>query len=142
MMKKTLTLLLALVLALSSLFSFVACNGDDDGNEEASIWDSATYSENTTLGEGAKVISISIEAEKKTVTLTLKTDAANLGAALYELELVENATFFSTLNGMTADWDKDNAYWAFYMNGEYASVGVGDAAVNGGESFKFVYTVT
>ncbi len=29
-----------------------------------------------------------------------------------------------TVNGMTADYDKDGVYWAFYINGVYAMTGI------------------
>ena len=81
-----------------------------------------------------------ITAEDTTVTLTVKTDKETLGAALYELELVNDASFFDTLNGMKADWDAHSAYWAFYVGDDYANVGANETVIAGGETYKFVYT--
>ena len=32
--------------------------------------------------------------------------------------------YVKTVNGITADYDKDQTYWAFYIDGEYAVSGV------------------
>lgn len=106
---------------------------------EPTLWDNATYTADATVGEGSKTVVVSIEATEKTVTLTVNTDEANLGAALYSLGLINDPSFFDTLNGITASWEKDKAYWGFYVGDTFASVGVGDTAISGGESFKFVY---
>lgn len=45
-----------------------------------------------------------------------------------------------TVNGVSAVYDKDNAYWAFYVNDEYCSYGVDTQPVNDGDYFKIVYT--
>ena len=45
-----------------------------------------------------------------------------------------------TVNGITADWDKDQTYWAFYINGEYAMTGVDATEITEGDSYSFVLT--
>ena len=109
---------------------------------EASVWDTATYTEDAILGEGAKTVTVKVEAEEKVVTLTVNTDADNLGTALYELELINDASFFDTIIGMQLVWEKTHAYWALYIGDETspAAYGVHDATISGGESFRIVYT--
>ena len=131
-MKKALCLTLAIVM----LLALASCKPTVDEG----IWKDAIYTEDAVVGEGAKTCSVRIEAGEKSVTLTLKTDAATLGAALYENGLAGDPSFTDTINGMVADWDADNAYWAFYISGEYAMYGIGDATINGGEEFALVYT--
>lgn len=46
---------------------------------------------------------------------------------------------FTTVDGETASWTADQAYWAFYMGDDYASVGICDATVTDGASYKLVY---
>ncbi len=134
-MKRIISTAAALVLVLVMLLA-VGCSQP----ELTGLWADATYTEDTTVGSGAKTVTVEISAEETTVTLTVKTDEANLGAALYALELINDPSFFDTLNGMKADWDANSAYWAFYVGDDYATVGVADAAIQGGESYKFVYT--
>lgn len=42
-----------------------------------------------------------------------------------------------TVNGMTADYDKDGVYWAFYIDGEYAMTGVDATNVTDGAQYAF-----
>jgi len=142
-MKKIVSLTLALLLMLSLALSLVACGETpSDPSAEGSLWDTAIYSSDATVGEGSKTVTVSFTAEGKTVTLTVKTDADNLGAALYALALVNDPSFFDTANGMQASWAKHKAYWAFYIGDAYATSGIDDTAVTGGESFSLVYTVS
>ena len=104
------------------------------------LWADATYTEDATVGTGIKAVTVLVIAEDTTVTLTVKTDKETLGAALYELELVNDASFFDTLNGIKADWDAHSAYWAFYIGDDYATIGANDTVIAGGETYKFVYT--
>ena len=41
-----------------------------------------------------------------------------------------------TVNGITADYDVDQTYWAFYIDGEYAQTSVDMTAVNDGSVYK------
>ena len=135
-MKTKLTSLLALMLVAVLLLA--SCGGE----EVPSLWDSATYTSDTAVGSGATSVTVSIEAEDKVVTLTVNTDKQTLGEALFELDLINDASFFDTANGMKADWDKDNAYWAFYIGEEYQMIGVGDATLTSGAAYRLVYTVS
>jgi len=143
-MKKTLTpprgltTAAALLLCLACLLSAAGCAKKQ---ANLSIWDTAAYTENTELGHGAKTVTVKVEAADKAVTLTLRTDAETLGEALLENGLTENAVFFTTLNGMTADWNKDQAYWAFHQGGKLMQIGVGDAYIeDGDEEYVFIYS--
>lgn len=42
-----------------------------------------------------------------------------------------------TVNGMTADYDKDGVYWAFYIDGEYAMIGVDATNITDGAQYAF-----
>ena len=134
------------------LLCLVACNGaigneetttaatsSDAGISATGLWANATYLKDTTLGEGSKSVSFTVEADGQKITITLKTDKATLGEAMYENGLVENASFFSVLNGMEASWDKDQAYWAFYQGEDFMMHGIGDEPITDGASYRFVY---
>ena len=136
-MKRIINTAAALVLVLVMLLA-VGCSQP----ELTGLWEDATYTEDTIVGSGAKTVTVAITAEETTVTLTVKTDKDTLGAALYELELVNDASFFDTLNGIKADWDANSAYWAFYVGDDYATVGANETVIKGGESYKFAYTAS
>ena len=137
-MKKTILSVTSVILVVISLLCFVSC--DNKGVEKTGVWENATYTSDVTLGEGSKTVTFDIEAEGKKITITLKTDKETLGAAMYEQGLINDPSFFDTLNGMLASWDKDKAYWAFYQGETMMPYGVNDQEISGGESFRFVYT--
>ena len=108
---------------------------------EASFWDAATYTEDTTLGEGAKVLTVQVSAEDKAITLTINTDKETVGAALAEHNLIQGADgLYTVVNGITADWNVDQTYWAFYIDGEYAMTGLDDTAITAGAVYKLERT--
>ena len=47
-----------------------------------------------------------------------------------------------TVDGETANWDPDQAYWGIYINGEYATAGLNDIAIEEGAVYKLEYTVS
>ena len=149
-MKRITLTLLALMLVLTCSFGIVACEINDtppaempeEGEqlEATGLWENATYLSNTTIGEGAKTVTFTVEAEGKMVKFTLETDKATLGEAMYEHKLINDPSFFNVLNGIEASWEKDQAYWAFYDGETLMPHGVNDEKINGGESYRFVYT--
>ena len=59
-----------------------------------------------------------------------------------ELDLIagedgEFGLYVKKVNGITADYDVDQTYWAFYINGEYAMSGVDKTTIAVGESYMF-----
>ena len=110
------------------------------GKATASSTSPPPLTANTTVGDGAKSVSFTVEADGKIITITLKTDKDTLGEAMFEQDLINDASFFNVLNGMEASWEKDQAYWAFYEGDTMMPYGVNDQEINGGESFRFVYT--
>ena len=139
-MKKTTKRLMALLVAVIMLLALAACgqkDAKDDGKVELPVADGAV------IGQGATAITVQVTgADGKTVTFTVNTDEETVGAALLGLGVIagdnsEYGLYVKTVNGETADYDKDGAYWAFYINGEYASVGVDYAAPEAGATYGF-----
>ena len=115
--------------SISLLLIFTLLCGCGTQKADGGIWDSAKYVEDTTLGNGTKTVKVEVTAEEKTITFTVKTDKTTVGEALLEQQLIEgeNSTYglyIKKVNGMLADYDVDQTYWAFYINGEYAVSGV------------------
>ena len=84
------------------------------------------------------------DGESQTFTLEV-TDGEKLSDALVEAGLISEeeaaAGFVTTVNGETADWDKDQAWWCLTdATGEMTTVGVADIALHDGDSYAFVYT--
>lgn len=104
------------------------------------------YTEDTELGEGSKTITfVATAAEDNAVTFTIHTDAATVGEALLSLKLIAGeessyGLYVKTVNGVTADYDKDGTYWAFYIDGEYAMTGVDATEITDGAVYAFTIT--
>ena len=72
----------------------------------------------------------------------IHTDKTIVGEALLDLELIEGdmgdfGLYVKTVNGITADYDTDGTYWAFYVNGEYAMTGVDMTDIVDGDTYSF-----
>ncbi len=133
--KLTSVVLLIVIIALGA----VSCTEKVDTD---ALWENATYTSDTTLGSGANTVKVEISLGDKSVTLTVNTDKATLGEALYENGLVNDPTFFDTCNGMNIDFDKYQAYWGFYVDGSLALYGINDAeaATTSDAAYKIAYT--
>ena len=123
------------------------------GVDATELTDGATYSftktiSYTVMGEGATTFYFTAQDLDGTVTkYEIHTDAATVGEALVALELVSGdesdwGLMVTTVNGITADWATENAYWAFYINGEYAQTGVDATEITDGATYSFVKTIS
>ena len=130
-MKRTLALSLLTVLILA--LTITACTPAPTG-----LWKDATYTEDVTLGEGSKTATVVIEAEEKSITVTLKTDEEFLGPALYAEGLINDPSFFDTVNGMQLVWEDTHCYWALLIDGSYATVGAAETAITDGVMYSLV----
>jgi len=76
-------------------------------------------------------------------THSLTTTRYTLGEVLRDYGLIEcdNKNMIVAVDGVDANWDKDQAYWAFYIDGEYAMHGVDDEAIADGNTYAFEYTI-
>ena len=135
-MKKTVSLILALVLAAA----LVACGAQTDTD---TLWENALYNEDTELGEGAKTVKVKVEVGEKSVVFTVKSDAEMLGDALMEHGLVDGdegqyGLYVKKVNGIVADYDVDGHYWGFYKDGDYMMTGIDMTEFADGECFELV----
>ena len=154
-MKKNSKLLIALALVLSTLFSLCSCSIDDilgkmpwsanDDTDPEILWQNATYTENCEFGKGAKTVTLKVEQYENSVTFTIHTDKETVGAALIEHSLIEGeegayGLYVKKVNGITADYDVDQSYWAFYLGDDYAMSGVDSTQIEEGVLYRLVYT--
>lgn len=95
------------------------------------------------LGEGQTEFTFVVTDQDGNETqFLIHTDKETVGEALLELGLIagdesEYGLYVKTVNGITADYDVDQTYWAFYVNGEYAEKGVDSTPVTAGDSYSF-----
>ena len=136
---------LCMMLIVAMAFTTVGCNTkkQDDGSQSATQAGEIVVSEDNILGEGQNKFFFTVVDKDGNETLfEIHTDEAMVGEALLALGLIEGEAgdyglYVKKVNGITADYDVDQTYWAFYVNGEYATSGVDTTPVTEGESYSF-----
>ncbi len=147
--RKLLSFILCMVLIVAMALFTTGCNGStgngDRGNSSAAAGNGGrdAQAELKQLGEGNTVFMFTVvDKDGSETPFEIHTDKETVGAALLELELIagdesEYGLYVKTVNGITADYDKDGTYWAFYINGEYAVTGVDATAITEGDDYSF-----
>lgn len=153
--KKLFSSILCMVLIVAMALFTTGCNGStgngDGGNptqtaqgaENRQDGGSQSGEEPRQLGEGSTVFLFTVvDQDGGETSFEIHTDRETVGEALLELGLIdgeegEYGLYVKTVNGITADYDKDGTYWAFYINGEYAASGVDTTTITEGDSYSF-----
>lgn len=126
-LKKMLSVVLCVALVAALALSFAGCSEKKaDSSEKAFTF-----------------VVTDLEGNEETFNIT--TTKATVGEALLDEGLIagedsEYGLMVNTVNGITADWDADQTYWAFYVDGEYAMTGVDQTDITAGATYSFVLT--
>lgn len=163
-MKKLSKSLLTVLLTLAVVLSLTACGkknetqkqtdvntteqtqtSETNENVKAGLWENAVYLSDTEFGGGSKKLSVEVKAGDQSVVFTIHTDEATVGAALIENNLIagdvgDYGLYVKTVNGITADYDVNQSYWAFYIDDEYASSGVDTTDISEESSYRLEYS--
>ena len=143
--RKVSSFILCMVLIVAMALSTVGCNGSKDSG--AASGDAGAQAgaevqrEGGELGEGSKEFALTVtDKDGNETQFEIHTDKEMVGEALQELNLIdgeegEYGLYVKTVNGITADYDADGVYWAFYVNGEYATSGVDVTQITEGDSY-------
>ena len=97
----------------------------------------------TKLGEGKTQFNFTVvDKDGKETAFDIHTDKTIVGDALLELGLIAGeegayGLYVKQVNGITADYDADQTYWAFYINGEYGMTGVDATDIEAGATYTF-----
>ncbi|MBR5202189.1 MAG: DUF4430 domain-containing protein [Clostridia bacterium] len=139
MKSKVVLSILAFVLIVAMALSFSAC-GKNDSNANTTTTQAS--------GEAKKELSfvfkvVDLDGSEK--SFDIKTDAKTVGEALLTEKLISGEVgdyglMVDTVNGIKYDYNADGAYWAFYVNGEYAMSGVDTTDIVDGTTYSFVAT--
>ena len=97
--------------------------------------------------QGAKAITIEVvDDQGEKTTYDLHTDAEYLKQAMMEAEgLTFSGTegdyglYLNAVNGLTADYSVDGAYWSIYVNGDYGNYGIDSQPVADGDTYTIQY---
>ncbi len=115
-------------------------NQGDASEEGAEGGDAA--SDVTVLGEGKVAFNFSVvDKDGNETKFEIHTDKTTVGDALFEHALIEGeeseyGLYVKKVNGILADYDVDQTYWGFYVNGEYAMSGVDTTNIEEGKNYS------
>ena len=147
-LRKTLSILLVAAMAVSAL-CLTGCSGQPESTDttaqpaattEAATTEAAAATE---VGEGSTSFAFQVTfADGSQQDYTVKTDSTVVGEALQDAGLIageesEYGLYVKTVAGQTLDYDADGMYWAFYVNGEYATSGVDTTDIDAGSTYEF-----
>lgn len=153
--KKLLSFILCMALTAAVALSAYGCNGKQEEAPSGEGQETTIQAEDKSqeqedaqedehvVGTGDTQFLLTVTDQEGEVTeFEVHTDKKTVGEALLEAGLIdgdegEYGLYVKTVNGITADYDADGMYWAFYINGEYAQTGVDATPVTEGETYSF-----
>ncbi len=140
---RAVSVILCLVLAAATALSAIGCNAPASSTDlSVTTTTVASATGVTVLGDGQTTFPFTVtDKDGAQTAFEIRTDKQTVGEALLELGLIagdegEFGLYVKTVNGITADYDTDGTYWAFYINGEYAMSGVDTTVVEAGASYE------
>ena len=147
--RKLLSLLLCMVLIAATALTFVSC-GNEGKTDDTTVSETTSAPDKETekpqdnvLGEGnTSFIFVVRDIDGSEKSYTVKTDAKTVGEALLAVDMIKGENgqyglYVKKVDGITADYDVDATYWAFYINGEYAMSGVDTTDITAGATYMF-----
>lgn len=140
---RRLHLFLCIMLAAVMALAAAGCNGSKNDAAKDSGKTEGTKADGPVLGEGNTQFTFTVvDAEDNETEFEIHTDKKTVGEALSELDLIagdegDYGLYVKTVNGITVDFDKDGAYWAFYIGDEYAATGVDSTEIEEGQEYSF-----
>lgn len=136
MQKKTLLLIIGIVLAVAALVgAWFLLNPPA---EPAAPTD-------PTAEPGVAFTVVVVHSDGTEKTFSYRSEEEYVGTVLLEEGLIsgENGQYglyIKTVDGEKAVYEEDNAYWGFFIGDEYAATGVDMTPITEGAVYKLVYT--
>jgi len=141
--KKILLIVACVVLIAAIVLCIVLLGNKSGGQGPAAPSQQVSETGATVVGEGQTQFAFTVvDADGKATQFEVHTDKKTVGEALVDAKLIEGedsefGLYVKTVNGITVDYDKDKAYWAFYINDEYAMTGVDATDITAGAAYTF-----
>ncbi|MCL1845399.1 MAG: DUF4430 domain-containing protein [Defluviitaleaceae bacterium] len=128
-----------LLTALIAIFALAGC--DVNAPPDVTDFPSTDLIE---VGTGETIFTLVVD-HGEISTFRVSTDEETVGDALFALNLIDGeygafGLFVTTVNGITADFDEDGAWWAFWVDGEMSMTGVSETPAENGANYAFVLT--
>lgn len=121
--------IVAILLAVCLLLSLAACAASKDAEAD----------------DGKLHITFKVTHDDGTEKeFQIATDAKTLGEALVAEKLVvesaESAGMYNEVDGEVADWNDNEGWWCFSVNGEVLTVGIDQQELVDGATYEAVFT--
>ena len=154
-MKKWLSFILCVALIAAIALTAMGCTDQNPETPETSGDTTVTTAEGgtnsetpdpnapTVKGEGATVFYFNVvDKDGKETKFEIHTDKTVVGDALLELGLIEGeegpyGLYVKKVNGITAEYEVDGTYWAFYIGDDYGMTGVDMTDIEAGATYAF-----
>ena len=136
--KKMLSFFLCVVLIAAMALLTSACD-----NFNLKFWETTQEAGETEAPIAKKNFTfIVVDKDGNETPFAISTDKTTVGDALLAEGLIEGENseyglYVKKVNGIVADYNVDQTYWAFYINGEYAYSGVDATPVEEGATYSF-----
>ena len=103
--------LLSMMLMMAMVFAVAGCGASDVPTSEV---------------QERKFAFTVVDKDGNETAFEVSTDKETVGEALLDAKLIEGeegayGLYVKKVNGIVADYDVDQTYWAFYVDGEYAT---------------------
>lgn len=139
--KSLVSLLLCALLIAAAACCFQGC-GKTENTVPTVSPGSVKTSTPTVMGEGKTVFTLLVADGETETDFEIHTDEKTVGDALLGVGLIEGehgayGLYVKTVNGVTYDYDTDGKYWAFYVNGDYATAGADVTEINENDVYAF-----
>lgn len=141
--KNVFSAVLTAVLIAALVLSAIGCEKTPtDSNSSSQAISSEGTASSVDIGKGQKQFIFTVETDNEKKVYNVKTDKTTVGEALLELELISGdvgdyGLYVKKVDGISADYETDKAYWAFYVNNKYANSGVDKTDIKEGENYTF-----
>ena len=103
------------------------------------------FKPSVTAGEKAFTVKV-VHADRSEKTFSYRCSDEYLGDTLLREGLIKGekgayGIYIPEVNGERAVYEKDKAYWALFINGEYAVSGIDATPIENGAQYTLAYTV-
>jgi len=140
--KRILSCIISIVLIAAVALMSYGCIDKKAKTDEATTSVTNQYVSATELGKGENYFSLTVtDGDGNEIPFSIRTDKKTVGEALLELNLIEGedgqyGLYIKKVNGIEADYEKNGTYWAFYVDGQYASSGVDTTDIVNGSAYQ------
>ena len=95
---------------------------------------------------GQKTFTVTVVHSDGTIKdVTITSSEEFLAAALREEGILTDdgieSGMYLIVDGETASWEEDQAYWGFFVNGDFAVAGLNDTPIEDGAIYKLEYSI-